>query len=263
MFASAEYPKGYRFPKPIISYAVYLYHRFLLSYRDVQELLFERGIKVSHETIRAWCAKFGPDLAEALRHRKPRRGRSWHLDEMRVVVGGVAQWLWRAVNEHGEVLDVLLQEHRDTSAAKRFFRRLIEDHELPERIITDKLRSYGAAISEVPELEASEHVTVSAAERQNNLIEQSHRSTREHERQQRGFRVMRCAQRFLFTHAEVGNLFRPTRTGITARLRRHHLTRSFGLWAELRTGPEAAKPVRCCCKAKTGAALSKTSLSMP
>ena len=120
MFASAECSKGYRFPKAVISYAVYLYHLFLLSYRDVQE----RGIEVSHETIRVWWAKFVPELAQALRYRKPRRGRSWHLDEIRVMVGGVAKWLWQAVNEYGEVLDILLQERRDTNAAKRFFRRL-------------------------------------------------------------------------------------------------------------------------------------------
>jgi putative transposase len=122
VFASAECSKGYRFPKAIISYAVYLYHRYGLSYRDVQELLFERGIDVSHETVRVWCAKFGPDIAEALRRRRPRRGSTWHLDEMRVVVGGTVHWLWRTVNEHGDVLDVLLQEHRDKGAAKRFFR---------------------------------------------------------------------------------------------------------------------------------------------
>lgn len=233
MDALREPPKGYRFPKTIISYAVYLYHRFLLSYRGVQELLFERGINVSHETVRVWCAKFGPDLAEALRHRKPRRGRIWHLDEMRVVLGGVTQWLWRAVNEHGEVLDVLLQENRDTGAAKRFFKRLIDDHELPERIVTDGLRSYGAALREVPELDAAEHVSVSAAERQNNRIEQSHRPTREQERQQQGFRIVLRTQRFLFTHAEVSNLFRHTRTRMPARLRRRNLTYSFGLWTEL------------------------------
>ncbi len=90
---SSERPKGYRFPKTIISYAVYLYHRFLLSYRDVQELLFERGVDISHETVRVWCVKFGPDLAEALQHHKPRRGRTWHLDEMRIVLGGVSHWL--------------------------------------------------------------------------------------------------------------------------------------------------------------------------
>ncbi len=233
MFASSEPPKGYRFPKVVISYAVYLYHRFLLSYRDVQELLFERGIEVSHESVRAWCQRFGPDIAEALRHRKPKRGRSWHLDEMRVLVGGVVQWLWRAVNEHGEVLDVLLQEHRDTGAARRFFRRLVDDYELPERIISDGLRSYGAALSELPELDASEHLTVSAAERQNNLIEQSHRPTREQERQQRGFRVVHRAQRFLFTHAEVSNLLRSTRSGVPAWLRRRTLACSFSLWGEL------------------------------
>ncbi len=233
MFASAECSKGYRFPKAVISYAVYLYHRFLLSYRDGQELLFERGIDVSHETVRIWCAKFGPELAQALRYRKPRRGRTWYLDEMRVVVGGEICWLWRAVNEHGDVLDVLLQENRDTGAARRFFRRLIDDHKLPERIVTDGLRSYGAALKDLPELAASEHVTVSAAERQNNLIEQSHRPTREQERQQRNFRESKRAQGFLFTHAEVHSLFHHTRTSTPAWLRRQSLKRGFRLWNEL------------------------------
>ena len=152
---------------------------------------------------------------------------------MRVVVGGVAKWLWRAVNEHSEVLDVLLQEHRDTGAAKRFFRRLIDDQKLPERIVTDGLRSYGAALRELPELAASEHVTVSAAERQNNLIEQSHRSTREQERHQRRFRGEKRAQGFLATHAEVNGLFHRSRASTPARLHRRTLTRGFGLWAEL------------------------------
>ena len=218
----------------IIAYGVYLYHRFLLSYWDVQELLSERGINVSHETLRAWCARFGPNLAEALKHRKPKRGRVWHLDEVRVVVGGIVHWLWRAINEHGEVLDVLLQENRDTGAAKRFFRRLIDDQGIPERIVTDGLRSYSAALRETPELAASEHVTVSAFKRQNNLIEQSHRPTREQERQQRNFRAVDRAQAFLFTHAEVGNLFRPTRTSVSARLRRHTLTRlAYGMSCRL------------------------------
>lgn len=230
---SSERPKGFRFPKTIISYAVYLYHRFLLSYRDVQELLFERGIDVSHETVRAWCARFGANIAHALHRRKLTRGRSWHLDEMRVVVGGVVHWLWRAVNEYGEVLDVLLQVHRDTSAAKRFFRRLIDDQGLPERLVTDGLRSYGAALREIPELGAADHVTVSAAERQNNLIEQSHRPTRDQERHQRGFRGIRRTQRFLFTHAEVGNLFRHTRARTPARLRRRNWLYAFGLWKDL------------------------------
>ncbi len=232
MRESSERPKGFRFPRTIISYAIYLYHRFLLSYRDVQGLLFERGIDVSHETVRVWCAKFGPDIAEALRHRKPRCGRTWHLD-VSIVLSGVTHWLWRAVNEHGEVLDVLLQEHRDTGAAKRFFRRLIDDQNIPERIVTDGLRSYGAALRELPELGATEHMTVSAAERQNNLIEQSHRPTRDQEHQQRGFREITRAQRFLFTHAEVSNLFRHTRAHTPARLRRRNWLRGFDLWSEL------------------------------
>lgn len=212
---------------------MYLYHRFVLSYRDVQELMFKQGVDVSHETVRAWCVRFGPDMAEALRYRKPRRGRAWHLDEVRVVVGGVVHWLWRAVNEHGDVLDVLLQEHRDTGAAKRFFRRLLDDQELPERIVTDGLKSYGAAIKELPELAATNHVTVSAAERQNNLIEQSHRPTRDQERQQRGSRTVRRTQAFLFTHAEVGDLFRYTRARTLARMRRRNWGNAFGLWDKL------------------------------
>ena len=233
MHESNERPKGYRFPKLIISHAVYLYHRFLLSYRDVQELLFKRGVDVSHETIRVWCTKFGSDLAEALRHRKPRRGRTWHLDEMRVVMGGVTHWLWRAVNEYGDVLDVLLQEHRDKGAAKRFFRRLIDDQGIAERIVTDGLRSYGAALKELPELDATEHVTVSAEKRQNNLIEQSYRPTRDQERQQRGFRGITRAGRFLFTHTEVNHLFHHTRARTPASLRRRNWLHGFALWGEL------------------------------
>lgn len=108
----SESPKGYRFPKLVISHAVYLYYRLPISDRDVQELLFKRGIDVSHETIRAWCATFGPALAEALQQRQPRRGRVWHLHEMQIVMSGTVHWLWRTINEHGEVLDVLLQKTR-------------------------------------------------------------------------------------------------------------------------------------------------------
>ncbi len=127
----------------------------------------------------------------------------------------------------------LLQEKRDIGAAQRFFRRLIDGQKLPERIVTDGLSSYGAALRRLPELSVSEHVTVSAAERQNKRIEQSHRPTREQERQQRNFRDVHRAQRFLFTHAEVSNLFRPSRTGVPACLRRHNLSRGFALWNEL------------------------------
>ena len=160
------------------SHAVYLYHRFTLSYRDVQELLFERGVDVSHETVSTRRFRFGPELAEDLRQRKASRGRTWRLDEMRIVVRGDVHWLWRALNERGEVLDVLLQKRRDTKAAKRFFDRLLDVHGLPKSVVTDGLRSFGTVFREVPELAATEYVTVSASEHQNNVIEQSHRPTR-------------------------------------------------------------------------------------
>ena len=191
------------------------------------------GIDVSHETVRAWCVRFGPDLAEALRQRKPRQGRVWHLDEMRIVLGGVTHWLWRAVNEHGEVLDVLLQRTRCKEAAKRCLQRLLDEQGIPERIVTDGLRSYGAAIRETPELSVVLHFKVSAAERQNNLIEQSHRPTRDRERQQRGFRSLERTQGFLFTHAKVGHLFRHTRARTPAFLRRRNWLYGFSLWAQL------------------------------
>lgn len=188
---ASECPKVYRYPKTVIAHAVYFYYRLPISYRDVQELLFKRDIDVSHETVRAWCAKFGPALAEAVRQGKPKRGRIWHLDEMRIVLDGVVHWLWRAVNEYGEALDVLLQKTCSKKAAKCLLMRLSDEQDVPEQVVSNGLRSYGAAIQEMPELAAVEHVKVSAAERQNNLIEQSHRPTRDRERQQRGFRSLR------------------------------------------------------------------------
>lgn len=233
MLSSTDRPKGYRFPKAVIAHAVYLYHRFTLSYRDVQELLFERGIDVSHETIRAWCQRFRPDYAEGLKHRKARRSRTWHLDEMRVVLGGEVHWLWRAVNEHGDVLDVLLQKGRDTEAARRFFQRLLDDHVLPEQIVTDKLGSYNAALRELPDLDRVEHLQVRSDARENNLIEQSHRPTRDQERQQRCFRETCRTQRFLVTHARLSNLFRRTRSRTPAQHRRDNWVGGFAVWSEL------------------------------
>jgi putative transposase len=113
----------HRFPAAVIAHAVWLYHRFALSLRDIEELLFERGIRVTHETIRAWVAKFGPSDAAELRKREAQPGRTWHLDEVFTRVGGDQVYLWRAVDEHGQVLDVVVQAHRDTAAAARFFRR--------------------------------------------------------------------------------------------------------------------------------------------
>jgi putative transposase len=171
-------PYRHRFPMTIIQHAVGLYHRFPLSYRDVQELLHGRGIQVSHETLREWCIKFGPLFAEDLRHREPRRGSRWHLEEVCTSVDGVRHWLWRAVDEYGFVLDILLQRHRDTEAAKTFLTRLLGEYDVPEVIHTDGLRSYGAAIREIPSLVNIDHQQVISTALCNNVIEQEHRSTK-------------------------------------------------------------------------------------
>ncbi len=205
-------PNGGRFPQVIISHAVWLYLRFPLSYRDVEELLAERGIEVSYESIRRWVAKLGPSLTTELRKREARPGRVWHLDEMAVRIGGKQHWLWRAVDEHGATLDVLLQERRDTDAAERFFRMLLgHTGSAPERITTDKLGSYAAALQRLPDLERVEHQRVRSAQRCNNRVEQAHQPTRVRERRMGRFRCPVSAQRFPAAFARISNLFRPRR----------------------------------------------------
>lgn len=216
----------------MIRYVLWLYHRFPLSQRDVQELLHERGIQVSHETLRQWNIKFAPLLTEDLRQREPRRGSRWHLDEMCVVIGGIKQWLWRAVDEYGAVLDILLQQHRDTDAAKSFFIRLLGEYDVPEVIHTDKLWSYGAAIREIPVLHTVEHVQVVSSARCNNLVEQSHRSTRQQERSQVGFKRRRRTQEFLALHARVTNLDHYSRTTVPAVIRRRNQSTAQLRWRE-------------------------------
>ena len=138
---------GYRFPSEIISYAIWAYHRFCLSFRDVEDLLAERGITVSHETIRRWCQKFGADYVRKLKRRQGRLGDHWHLDEVFLRMNGQLQYLWRAVDQDGDVIDILVQSRRDRRAAERFFRRLLRGQgQQPLRIITDRLRSYSAAM---------------------------------------------------------------------------------------------------------------------
>ncbi|MBZ9753583.1 IS6 family transposase [Deinococcus sp. HMF7604] len=225
-------PSRHRFPLSVIGDALRLYHRFSLSQRDVQELLHERGVQVSHETLRQWNIKFAPLLTEELRHREPRRGSQWFLAEVCVEVGGEKHWLWRAVDEHGTVLDILLQQHRDTRAARSFFTRLLSESEVPEVIHTDKLWSYGTGIRELPVLHGVEHVQVVSAARCNNLVEQSHRPTRQQERSQLGFKRRQRTQEFPALHARVSNLHRHTRTTVPAALRRSHQSAALLLWRE-------------------------------
>ena len=185
-----------------------------------------------HETLRQWNIKFAPLLTEELRHREPRRSSRWPLDEMHVKVGGVTHWLWRAVDEYGDVLDILLQEHRDTEAAKSFFMCLLEKYHVPEVIHTDKLWSCRAALRELPVLHTVEHVQVVSTARCNNLVEQSHRPTRQQERSQLSFKRRRRTQEFLALHARVSNLYRHTRTTVPATLRRSKQSAAVRLWRE-------------------------------
>ena len=229
-------PYRHRFPLTIIQHAVWLYHRFPLRYRDVQELLHQRGIEVSHETLREWCLKFGALFADSLRHREPRWGSRWHLDEVCTTVDGVRHWLWRAVDEYGFVLDILLQRHRDTEAAKTFLTGLLGEYDVPEVIHTDQLRSYSAAIREIPGLINVDHQQVVSTRRCNNLVEQSHRSTRRQERNQQGFRRRKRAQKFLSLHARIENLHHHTRTSVPAETRRINQKRAFQTWSTVAAG---------------------------
>jgi putative transposase len=170
----------HRFPADIIRHAVWLYHVFSLSLRDVELLLAERGVVVSYETIRRWCKRFGRSFANRLRRRRPRD--RWHVDEVFVRIQGVQHYLWRGVDQHGVVLNILVQERRDAKAAKRFFRRPLKRLDyVPRVIVTDKLRSYGVAKRHrLPDVEQRQGRYL------NNRAENSHRPTRRRERQMQG-----------------------------------------------------------------------------
>ena len=220
---------GYRFPPDIISHAVWLYHRFGLSFRDVEDLLAEGGITVSYEAIRQWCLTFGLDYARRLRRRRGRMGDTWYLDELFVKIQGRQQYLWRAVDEDGDVIDILVQSRRNRRAAIRFFRKLLKSQGwVPRRLITDKLRSYPAALRTV--MPSVVHCTEQYA---NNRAEVSHQPTRQRERQMRRFKSTAHAQRFLAVHGPVQNLFRVGRHLLRAVHYRLLRTRAFRIWDEV------------------------------
>ncbi len=220
---------GYRFPREIISHAVWLYHRFGLSFRDAEDLLAQRAIIVTYETIRQWCRTFGPVYARTLRRRRGRMGDTWHLDELFVNIQGRQQYLWRAVDEDGDVLDILVQSRRNRRAAIRFFRKLLKRQGcVPRRLITDKLRSYSAARHTV--MPSVVHCTDQYA---NNRAEVSHQPTRQRERQMRRFKSAAQTQRFLSVHGPVQNLFRVGRHLLRAVHHRLLRTQAFGVWREV------------------------------
>ena len=217
---------GYRFPPEIISHAVWLYHRFCLSFRDAEDLLAQRGVTVTYETIRHWCQTFGPAYARRLRHRRGRLGDTWYLDELFVNIQGRRQYLWRAVDQDGVVMDILVQSRRDRQAAARFFRKLLKGQGRgPRRLITDKLLSYGAAHRTV-----MPSVVHSTMQYENNRAEASHQPTRQRERQMRRFKSVGHAHRFLSVHGLVQNLFRVGRHLLRAVHHRLLRRRSFCVW---------------------------------
>ena len=210
--ADTERYKNHRFPGEIISHGVWLSYRFTLSYRDVEELLFERGITVSHEAIRKWCRKFGQDDANRLRRRRPQPGDTWHLDEVFLTIRGERHYLWRAVDQDDNVLDILVQSRRNTHAAKQFFRKLLKGWQyVPRVVITDKLKSYGAAQREI--LPGVEH---RQSRYLNNRCENSHRPTRQREYHMQGFKSPGHAQRFLSAYGPIAQHFRPRRHVLAA-----------------------------------------------
>ena len=191
--------RDYRFPSAIISHAIWLYHRFCLSFREVEELLAERGIIVTYESIRQWCQKFGHDYARMLKKRQGRLGDMWHIDEVFATIQGQRQYLCRAVDQDGDVIDILVQRRRNQQAAERFFRRLLKGQGCePRWLVTDKLQSYEAAHRTI--MPTVNHINQIYA---NNRAEVSHQPTRQRERAMRGFKTPAQAQRFLTLHCSA------------------------------------------------------------
>ncbi|WP_426038877.1 IS6 family transposase [Brevundimonas sp. DC300-4] len=220
--------KRHRFPADVIRHAVWLYFRFSLSFRDVEELMAQRGIDVSYETIRCWTIKFGPMIARRLRKRRWPPTPRWHLDEMVCRIGGKRMYLWRAVDDEGEVLDVLVQRRRDTDAALRLLRRLLHSQPVePQTITTDGLTSYGAALEQLD----LRHLHRPGRLRENNRVENSHLPIRRRERQQQRFKSQASAQRFLTTHAAIYNTFNNQRHLISRPTLRRFRADAASAWA--------------------------------
>jgi putative transposase len=193
--------KGYRFPPEIIQHAIWLYLRFTLSFRDVEDLLAERVIILSYETVRRWVNHFGPMIAADLRRRRPKPHTTWHLDEVYLKIDGRMAYLWRAVDAEGEVLDVLVQSRRNKRAALKLMRKLLKKYGfVPDKLVTDDLKSYTAAVNDLGIAKRHER-----GRWRNNRAENSHQPTRRRERKMQRFKSPGSAQRFLSTHAATYN----------------------------------------------------------
>src|SRR5918993_6123986 len=231
---------GYRFPRDIIQRAVWMYLRFTLSFRDVEELLAERGIVVTYESIRRWVLAFGPAIARRLRARRSRPHGRWHLDEMTVSIQGRRMYLWLAVDAEGEVLDVLVQAKRDTKAARKLMRKLLKKQGMvPDEWVTDKNPSYGAALRGL-KLGRAPHTR---RKRANNRAESSHVPVRRRERKLQRFKSPRSAQRFLSMHAATYNTFTVPRHLVSARTHRLFRAEAFEAWRNAAGVPARHQPM--------------------
>jgi putative transposase len=233
--AAAPSYKRHRYPAEIIAHTVWLYFRFSLSFRDVEELMAVRGVSVSYETVRRWTLKFGQRYANELRRRRPHPGDKWHIDEVFLTIQGKTAYLWRAVDQHGSVLDILVQSRRNKGAAEKFFRKLVKGCQyVPRVVITDKLASYGAAKREI--LTSVEH---RQHKRLNNRAENSHQPTRQRERTMRRFKSPGHAQRFLSAHGPIRDHFCPRRHRLNAHAYKEERRQRFLLWNDV-TGVQVA-----------------------
>jgi putative transposase len=221
--------KGFRYPAEIISHCVWLYYRFPLSFREVEEMMLERGVVVTYETIRQWCCKFGQAFANGLRRRRPRPGDQWHLDEVFIKIRGKIHYLWRAVDQDGNVLDILVTSRRDAQAAIRFFRKLLTGwRSVPRVLVTDKLASYGVAHRRL--MRSVEH---RRSKYLNNRAENSHQPTRQRERAMKRFTSPGHAQRFLSAFSGISPHFRPGRHRLGAEEYRREMAIRFTTWNEV------------------------------
>ncbi len=223
---------GYRFPREITRQSIWMYLRFTLSFRDVEDLLAQRGITVSYQTVRRWVNHFGPMIASELQKRRPKPHSIWHLDEVFLKIGGRIVYLWRAVDAEGEVLDVLVQSKRNRHAALKLMRKLLRKYAfVPERILTDDLRSYSAAARELG-IEGRHGRGVW----QNNRAENSHQPTRRRERKMQRFKSASSAQRFLSSQAAVDNTFNVQRHLASAQTHRTLRAAAMSAWLEAAAG---------------------------
>jgi len=221
--------KRHRFPPDVIRHAIWLYFRFTLSFRDVEEMLAERGIDLSYETIRCWTIKFGPQIAMNLRRKRPAPSSRWHLDEMLSTIGGEPVWIWRAVDDEGEVLDLVVQKRRDTAAALKLLKRLLHNQPVePTAIVTDGLKSYPAALKKL----GLEDRHRPGRLRENNRAENSHLPIRRRERKMQLFKTQASTQRFLTTHSAVYNTFYAQPHLVTRSYLRRFRREAACVWAE-------------------------------